>query len=67
MFDTGADFTSCFRYLNKFQMNNDAKKIDDIKLDVLVDYLIPFCCSLDELKEHNKAKYPKECVLNVHF
>ena len=54
MFDTGADFTNSFRNLNKLT------SLKDNENENLVEILMSSCISLDELKEFNKPKYPKE-------
>jgi hypothetical protein len=58
MFDTGADFTNSFRNLNKLAQLED--KGNDEAINNLVETLLTSCIGLDELKEFNKPKYPKE-------
>jgi hypothetical protein len=60
MFDTGADFTNSFRHLHEFQTKDE-------DTNKLVEILLTFCCGLDELKEFNKPKYPKEYILIYFF
>ena len=58
MFDTGADYTNSFRHLHKLNVKNEYVTDEDI--NNLVEILMSFCIGLDELKEFNKSKYPKE-------
>ena len=53
MFDTGADFTNSFRHLHKLTD-------DEATINELVETLMSFCIGLDELREYNKPKFPKE-------
>jgi len=65
MYNTGADFTNSFRNLNKLKLPSDNEASRNESIEHMVDVLVTFSCSVDELRDLSQPMFPKPTLLKL--